>query len=308
VNLWNSYSGERLGSYECEGAVRTLDVTVDSEYLVVGTLVGALEFFNVEGGKHLGRMSFEAKILSVEFSYGDNQLLVLLDWYSKDKSGSNTILIFDFNKIVKQIKSSPKSDAVNKLVVEPEKAFTFKRKFTKAAWGFLNKHLITSSEDGTLEILSLDGKVEKSTVVYSGYGGVKSFSIAKDHSLILACTAEGAQILDPETLKMLKNFKTEVPMNTGAISPLAFDKKTPKYHALIGGGVAAREAAKHKMGGFDIRLVNLIYEEDLGSIAGHFGPVNSLAFHKDGRGFVSGGEEGLIRIFRFHPKYFTDLE
>jgi len=233
---------------------------------------------------------------------------VLLDWYSKDKSGSNTILIFDFNKIVKQIKSSPKSDSVNKLVVEPEKAFTFKRKFTKAAWGFLNKNLITSSEDGTLEVLSLDGKVEKSTVVYSGYGGVKSFSIAKDYSLILACTAEGAQILDPETLKMLKNFKTEVPMNTGAISPLVFDKKTPKYHALIGGGVAAREAAKHKMGGFDIRLVNLIYEEDLGSIAGHFGPVNSLAFHKDGRGFVSGGEEGLIRIFRFHPKYFTDLE
>jgi len=76
----------------------------------------------------------------------------------------------------------------------------------------------------------------------------------------------------------------------------------------MGGGVAAREAAMHKMGGFDIRIKNLIYEDDdLGSIAGHFGPVNVLAFFKDGRGFVSGGEEGIIRIFRFHPKYFTDV-
>ena len=61
------------------------------------------------------------------------------------------------------------------------------------------------------------------------------------------------------------------------------------------------------MGGFDIRLCNLIYEEELGSIAGHFGPVNTVAFHKDGRGFVSGGEEGLIRIFRFHPKYYSEF-
>ena len=36
-------------------------------------------------------------------------------------------------------------------------------------------------------------------------------------------------------------------MNTGAISPLINDKKEPKYHALIAGGVAAREAAKHKV-------------------------------------------------------------
>ena len=77
VNLWNSYTGERLGSYECEGAVRALDITVDSEYLVCGTLVGALEFFQVENGKHLGRISYEAKILSAEFSYGDKQIVLV---------------------------------------------------------------------------------------------------------------------------------------------------------------------------------------------------------------------------------------
>jgi translation initiation factor 3 subunit I len=62
------------------------------------------------------------------------------------------------------------------------------------------------------------------------------------------------------------------------------------------------------MGGFEIRLVNLIYEEEMGKIAGHFGPVNTLAFYPDGRGFVSGGEEGIIRLFRFDKSYFTDFK
>jgi len=61
------------------------------------------------------------------------------------------------------------------------------------------------------------------------------------------------------------------------------------------------------MGGYDIRLVNLMYQEDIGTISGHFGPVNVLVFHKDGRGFVSGGEEGIVRIFRFHQKYFNEI-
>jgi translation initiation factor 3 subunit I len=63
------------------------------------------------------------------------------------------------------------------------------------------------------------------------------------------------------------------------------------------------------MGGFEIRLINLPYEEEtIGKIAGHFGPVNTLAFYPDGRGFVSGGEEGVIRLFRFDKTYFSDFE
>jgi len=311
INLWNSYTGERLGSYECEGAVRSLDVTVDSEFLVAGTLVGALEFFKVETGKHIGRISFESKILSTEFSYGDHQLLVLLDWYSKEKSGTNSVLIYDFDKIKQQLVQNNKSDekGVKVIAIEP-KIFNFKRKFTMAKWGFLNKSIIVSTEDGALHMLNLNGELEREVQVSERTEPVRSFSIAKDYSLLLACSADGAKIYDPKTFKVFKQFKTEVPMNTGAISPLVYeaDERSRKYHAIMGGGVAARDAAKHKMGGFDIRLVNLIFQEDLGSIAGHFGPVNTLVFHKDGRGFVSGGEEGIIRIFRFPPKYFTEID
>ncbi len=78
VNLWYSLSGERIGSYETKGAVKTLDVTNDSNYLVIGTLVGTIEFFKVDGGVFLGSLSLEAKIKTVQFSYGDKKLLVVV--------------------------------------------------------------------------------------------------------------------------------------------------------------------------------------------------------------------------------------
>jgi translation initiation factor 3 subunit I len=47
-----------------------------------------------------------------------------------------------------------------------------------------------------------------------------------------------------------------------------------------------------------------VFGEMLGSVKGHFGPINTLAFSPDGQGYVSGGEEGYIRAHRFDPSYF----
>ena len=47
-------------------------------------------------------------------------------------------------------------------------------------------------------------------------------------------------------------------------------------------------------------------EKEIGKISGHFGPVNAILFHNDGRGFISGGEEGNIRLHRFDQAYFED--
>jgi translation initiation factor 3 subunit I len=81
VNLWYALSGERIGSYDTKGAVKTLDVTNDSSYMVVGTLVGSIEFFKVDGGQLLGAINLEAKIKTVQFSYGDKKLLVVLIFF-----------------------------------------------------------------------------------------------------------------------------------------------------------------------------------------------------------------------------------
>ena len=43
------------------------------------------------------------------------------------------------------------------------------------------------------------------------------------------------------------------------------------------------------------RFYHLVFEEEFGRVKGHFGPINSLAFHPDGRGYASGGEDGYVR-------------
>lgn len=63
----------------------------------------------------------------------------------------------------------------------------------------------------------------------------------------MTAAKDGGKLVDPKTLKVLRTFKQEFPMYTSAISPLFVDKNTPKFHALTGGGIPARMAAKTKV-------------------------------------------------------------
>jgi len=57
--------------------------------------------------------------------------------------------------------------------------------------------------------------------------------------------------------------------------------------------------------GFELAFFNMIYENEIAYIKGHFGPVNSLDFHPSGKSVASGSEDGTIRIHEFDQEYFT---
>ena len=90
-------------------------------------------------------------------------------------------------------------------------------------------------------------------------------------------------------------------MKSCAFTPnmLHDEPKMRKFHLLIGGGIDAREAAIVSSGGYEVHIMDLKYEEEIGKIEGHFGQINCLEYHRDGKGFVSAGEEGIVRIYRF---------
>ena len=58
-----------------------------------------------------------------------------------------------------------------------------------------------------------------------------------------------------------------------------------------------------RVGKFDARFFHMVFEEEFGRVKGHFGPINSLAFHPNGRGYASGGEDGFVRVHVFDDAY-----
>jgi len=46
-----------------------------------------------------------------------------------------------------------------------------------------------------------------------------------------------------------------------------------------------------------------VYEEEFGTVKGHFGPINALAIDPNGRCYASGAEDGYIRLHYFDKSY-----
>lgn len=106
------------------------------------------------------------------------------------------------------------------------------------------------------------------------------------------------QIFDADTLKHLKTYKTERPVNSAAISPTS-------DHVVLGGGQEAMDVTTTaaRAGKFEARFFHLIFEEEFGRVKGHFGPINSITFHPDGKSYASGGEDGYVRVQSFDQAY-----
>ena len=58
-----------------------------------------------------------------------------------------------------------------------------------------------------------------------------------------------------------------------------------------------------KVGKFETRFFHLVYEEEFGTVKGHFGPINAIAINPNGRCYASGAEDGYIRLHYFDKSY-----
>lgn len=97
-------------------------------------------------------------------------------------------------------------------------------------------------------------------------------------SLMLLMMLIYVQIFDARTLEVVKTYQSDRPLNSAAISPLM-------NHVIVGGGQEAMNVTitSAKVGHFEVDFFHLVYQEFLGSVKGHFGPVNTVAFSPTGK-------------------------
>lgn len=107
------------------------------------------------------------------------------------------------------------------------------------------------------------------------------------------------QLMSSHDLEVMKTYTTDTPLNSAAITPV-------KDYVILGGGQAAMDVTttSARQGKFEARFYHKIFEEEIGRVRGHFGPLNYVAVSPLGTMYCSGGEDGYVRVHHFDPPYF----
>merc|ERR1712100_547043 len=221
---------------------------------------------------------------------GNNEILTVNDPVMSSKP---TIFIYDLDL-------DARGDEVSSQ--EPSREMLgHESKITHAIWGPLNETIFSCSDDGTVKVWNPE--VGKCTATVEAHDkAIHSFAFSKDFSHF--CTASldhTANLYDTVTRQLLKTFQSDAPINAVAISPF-------KNHIILGGGQDAGSVTTTdaRMGKFEVKWFNKVYEDELGAVKGHFGPINTLDFSYDGMSFASGSEDGYARIHHL-PSGFTEI-
>lgn len=282
-NVWFAVNGERLGTLDGhEGAVWCIDPNWESTKLVSGAGDNTLRIWDIETGKQITRIDTPTAVRSCQFSYSGKEIL-----YTTDA----------------QMRRSPEINVIDVRDPEGSPIMSLKdlglQKPTASLFGPLDETVITGHDNGV--IAKWEIKMPKSLLkdVAAHKGAINDLQYSKDQTMFISSSKDcSARIFDTKTLEEKKLFKVDRPVNSAAISPT-------RDHIVLGGGQEAMEVTTTavRSGKFEARFFHLVFEQEFARVKGHFGPINSLAFCPDGKGYASGAEDGYVRVHQFDNTY-----
>ncbi|KAI0040048.1 WD40 repeat-like protein [Auriscalpium vulgare] len=289
VNVWFSHNGERLGTYEGHnGAVWTLDVDSQSHFLVTGSADNEMRLWSVQTGKCLFVWEFPTAVKRVAFSEDDAEIVCI----TEQRMGyQGAIRVFRLNR---------DGDGTQQNT-EPQSMFhPVGSKATVCAFPYMSGLILTGHESGKVALFDAKSGDEVLSNERAHMDVVTDLQLSPDRSYFLTSSKDKtARLHDAKTLTVLKTFSTETPLNSAALAP-----NMP--YVLLGGGQEAMNVTTTSLrqGKFETRFWHKIFEEEVGRVKGHFGPLNTIAAHPSGTGYASGGEDGFVRVHHYDDSYF----
>jgi len=292
VNVWYTDNGERLGTYNGHhGAIWDIDINFSSSRLLTGSSDQTAKLWDVKTGEELYSFKHSSGVRSVGFAHGERMILTVQD---NQYSQIPTIFIYNIDDLEEKKSTEPVR------IMRAEKTDKSSAKFNVALWTSLNHHIISAGDDGTVRMWDVETAKELQKAG-DHKKAINGMQFSKDETMFITASSDHtAKLYDSKTLKCLKTFQSDRPLNSAAISPLM-------NHVVVGGGQEAMNVTitSARVGHFEADFYNTVYQEFLGNVKGHFGPINTLAFSPDGKSYASGSEDGYIRLHHFPKEYFN---
>ncbi|KAH6652770.1 eukaryotic translation initiation factor 3 subunit I [Truncatella angustata] len=289
ICVWFAHNGERLGTYKGHiGAIWTVDCDPTSTMIASGSADNTIRLWEIKTGRLLKTWEFPTAIKRVEFSPDGRQLLGVTE---KRMGHLGTIVVLNINPDVDAEQSDEKELTI---VCDESKA-------TVAGWSYLAKYILAGHEDGSVSKYDAKtGETLDNLPVHELNMQVTDLQWSTDRTyFITASKDKTARLIAVRDLEILKTFPADTPLNSATILP-------KKDFVVLGGGQAAMDVTttSARQGKFEARFYHKIFEDEVGRVRGHFGPLNTVAADPTGKGYASGGEDGYVRVHHFDKGFF----
>ncbi|PAV87411.1 hypothetical protein WR25_14216 [Diploscapter pachys] len=288
--IWYTENGERLGTYEGHGgAVWDIDVTWDTTHMCSAAADNSVKLWDCETGACLSTIQSQTPARSISLSFSGNLIAYTTLKMTKNQSMLQVRDTRDENQM-----SNANSDPLFTTSFDQESAYT-------CLFTSLDEKVTVGLEKGQLlqfDLRKNDGPIYENTTTHKTFQ-ITDLQLSPDGAFILSsCRDKTAALLDAVSLEHVKHYKSERPVNSACASPI-------RDHICLGGGEDAMQVTQTSVsaGHFEAKLYHMVFEEEFARFKGHFGPINSMAWHPSGTSIATGGEDGYVRIQEFDDEY-----
>jgi translation initiation factor 3 subunit I len=288
VNIWYAHNGERLGTLDGHvGSIWSVDPDQFTQLCVTGSADNTARLWDIQTGKLLYTWTFNTAVKRVQWSRDSKYILMI----TEQRMGfPSTLVVFEINRDDPSIQDI---EPVCRILPQGSKA-------TVAGWSYLNKWIITGHEDGTISQYDWKNESCVKQVQKAHMELITDIQFSADATYFVTSSKDKtAKLYETSTLKLLKVYNTDTPLNSATITPT-------QDFIVVGGGQEAMDVTttSQRQGKFECRFHHKILMDECGRVKGHFGPINTIAVHPNGQSFSSGGEDGFVRVHYFDDDYF----
>lgn len=294
--IWRVENGERLGTFHGhKGTVWDLDPDRFSNYLLSASADATVKLWSCETGDLVKTFVHRGPVRGVAWSEDNKLFASISDPFVEHNA---KISIFD----TRDGDGSEGELIQPVLEIDVPKENNKRVQMTNVWWTYLNEHLMVSFDNGLIRFYDPQtGDIEDEFRAHEKK--INRVQMNREKSMFITSSSDfTSKLYDAVNLKHLKTYTTDRPVNDAVISET-------KDHILLGGGQEAMSVTttSGKVGKFETRFFWLVYEEEFGTVKGHFGPINALAINPNGRNYASGAEDGYVRL-HFFDKSYLDMK